>query len=838
MKYSLSDFKRAADRRMGGMELSPEGRDRLTRPARRQPGRLSLVGWAAAVAACLIMALLINLPALPGAQRLLSPGEATPEPTVNATASPTIGPAQTAAPALTPTDHSSRDPLAAQSARESAGLCLRADYKSVMYDYAGRPYYLHRASEFEYGTMNPQTDNSEDYYTEEEVMATQAGKDYYAQWPNAYFSMQLWPREERVTYLPDFGGNSSWLTYFPELDMGVLMRNIPTMPHTTMFALGSSEKLLTDFIFTEIAGFTTDGLSLASIHSEGSREYGDSVRQYGVIDSTGAWVRPPVLGWVETVYMDLFGEHSGSTLTYYFLYTYSEYEWLKDEDGNDHVRAVEGPQYLLDLNGRTLLEADRIGGLFSMGAMQDLPIPYKDSATGLYGYIDRDGRVVIKPQYHSADDFQGGLAAVSVNSDDPALDRMYGFIDLTGSMAIEPQFFMVLRGFDEESGTARVYTTYDGIERTINRSGADITSGVSIAMQQVAGFRDRLPLDATLSNWALIVLLAVLCMVTHVRRRPESDLAEHSGELGFMAMVGFALMYAAIDQNLHTALPSLLLRPYHYYDRMTYIAWGVVVVCALIGGVIYGWSMRKRYSGRAKRIAACAIMPLLPGGLRWALGACTQMDIDVAIALAAGGALGMLLAGDGSGAIGDARRRLIGLLVTIATIALILVYATWNWSGINALEGIDYSMSSLSEPDSMDAFRALLDEPEEGMQSQFGEDWRARLEGMLAQPEEHSVLTVRMRVRNVSPRANRHGLAWFSLRAPEPEDLITDYAGDGWWGEYQGEFRTDQYVRMRLGAYERGEAVFRFIVDTGDMTPQQWLDMLIAGERVNIYYTV
>lgn len=53
----------------------------------------------------------------------------------------------------------------------------------------------------------------------------------------------------------------------------------------------------------------------------------------------------------------------------------------------------------------------------------------KDEA-GLYGYIDKTGKIVIKPQFEYADDFSEGLAAVG----------KMGYIDITGKIVITPQF--------------------------------------------------------------------------------------------------------------------------------------------------------------------------------------------------------------------------------------------------------------------------------------------------------------------------------------------------------------------------------------------------------------
>jgi hypothetical protein len=63
------------------------------------------------------------------------------------------------------------------------------------------------------------------------------------------------------------------------------------------------------------------------------------------------------------------------------------------------------------------------------GKGQLLPINSSDG----FGYIDRNGKVIIEPRYQWAEDFSEGLAAVMVE------DR-WGFIDASGKTVIEPQY--------------------------------------------------------------------------------------------------------------------------------------------------------------------------------------------------------------------------------------------------------------------------------------------------------------------------------------------------------------------------------------------------------------
>jgi hypothetical protein len=71
-----------------------------------------------------------------------------------------------------------------------------------------------------------------------------------------------------------------------------------------------------------------------------------------------------------------------------------------------------------------------------------------------YGYMDRDGRVVVEPTYDQARQFSGGLAAVAVG--DICHDEgLWGYIDSQGSMVMEPQF---LRAESFHDGLAAVET--------------------------------------------------------------------------------------------------------------------------------------------------------------------------------------------------------------------------------------------------------------------------------------------------------------------------------------------------------------------------------------------
>ena len=63
-----------------------------------------------------------------------------------------------------------------------------------------------------------------------------------------------------------------------------------------------------------------------------------------------------------------------------------------------------------------------------------------------YGFIDKNGKVVIEPQFDSASNFSEGFACVKK-------DDKWGFIDKSGKMVIELQFDRV---FDFSEGLWKV----------------------------------------------------------------------------------------------------------------------------------------------------------------------------------------------------------------------------------------------------------------------------------------------------------------------------------------------------------------------------------------------
>lgn len=99
--------------------------------------------------------------------------------------------------------------------------------------------------------------------------------------------------------------------------------------------------------------------------------------------------------------------------------------------GNFYAAAENGKYMLFDLTGTKI-------GSFSCA---DIDIStdkewfaYKDAASGLWGYADSTGTVIIKPQYADAKAFSNGYAAVMSD------EGFWGFIDKDGDLLIDCTF--------------------------------------------------------------------------------------------------------------------------------------------------------------------------------------------------------------------------------------------------------------------------------------------------------------------------------------------------------------------------------------------------------------
>lgn len=97
---------------------------------------------------------------------------------------------------------------------------------------------------------------------------------------------------------------------------------------------------------------------------------------------------------------------------------------------NERVFFMEGDHWLM-----TSLEGEKIG----QDTFEEVKPFYSDNSyaavkkDGKWGFVDKEGKVIISPQYEEARSFSYGYAAVKK-------DGKWGFIDTSGKICIEPQF--------------------------------------------------------------------------------------------------------------------------------------------------------------------------------------------------------------------------------------------------------------------------------------------------------------------------------------------------------------------------------------------------------------
>jgi len=85
-------------------------------------------------------------------------------------------------------------------------------------------------------------------------------------------------------------------------------------------------------------------------------------------------------------------------------------------------------QYIFDLNGKTLFSTKKyyLSNNYNEGLLSF-------NHDGKYGYIDKNGKIIIKPSFDNANQFNDGLAAVQIN-------KNWGYIDKKGKLVIPAKF--------------------------------------------------------------------------------------------------------------------------------------------------------------------------------------------------------------------------------------------------------------------------------------------------------------------------------------------------------------------------------------------------------------
>ncbi len=112
-----------------------------------------------------------------------------------------------------------------------------------------------------------------------------------------------------------------------------------------------------------------------------------------------------------------------------------------------------------------------------------------------YGYLDKNGTIVIQPDFAFARDFSEGLAAVQVASPVKIQDDVFGYIDRNGKFVIEPHFSQA-HSFSE--GLAAVREKILGQWEYIDMSGHTVLSAL---YDQAWDFHEGLALVEDGNGW-------------------------------------------------------------------------------------------------------------------------------------------------------------------------------------------------------------------------------------------------------------------------------------------------------------------------------------------------
>ncbi|OFW62341.1 MAG: hypothetical protein A2Y74_09355 [Actinobacteria bacterium RBG_13_63_9] len=178
---------------------------------------------------------------------------------------------------------------------------------------------------------------------------------------------------------------------------------------------------------------------------------------WGYIDKTGTRVIPP---------------------RYAFAWRFSE--------GYARVRTDDKAGYI-DPSGAWIL---RLEDYLAVDEFSDGVAPVYGYDANKYGFVDKNGKVVLEPRFDEAWGFTEGLAAVMLTREDPE-GGLYGYIDKGGKWYIQPQFVNA-RPFSE--GLAAVQREVDGKWGYIDKGGSEV---LGLQWDGAWEFREGVALVAT-----------------------------------------------------------------------------------------------------------------------------------------------------------------------------------------------------------------------------------------------------------------------------------------------------------------------------------------------------
>ncbi|GHU98127.1 hypothetical protein FACS1894159_00140 [Bacteroidia bacterium] len=135
-------------------------------------------------------------------------------------------------------------------------------------------------------------------------------------------------------------------------------------------------------------------------------------------------------------------------------------------------------QVFIDKNGKEVFPALNSSGTGTMGDANIYPVRenrrvFYNATLKKYGYADKNGVVVIKPQFAQALNFSEGLAAVKTGGE---YDGKWGFIDPTGKMVIPATYILKPGRFSEGLAAVRIGSSESDCEMAyIDKTGKRAT---------------------------------------------------------------------------------------------------------------------------------------------------------------------------------------------------------------------------------------------------------------------------------------------------------------------------------------------------------------------------
>ncbi len=222
--------------------------------------------------------------------------------------------------------------------------------------------------------------------------------------------------------------------------------------------------------------------------------------KYGVINIRGEEIIPLIYdkavfdGYGKALAL---GEKIGGTdgeEQYQYGFWNFEGHQLSDMVFSDAVANIFG--YILQIEGNTYYTMDFNEGLTPFFTEDEESIVEESS---MYGYLDRQGRVAIKPQFSSAEPFSDGLAKVGLPNGDGD-GELYGYIETSGKMVV-PAIYSAVSPFVASLGVVK---TTDGEVIVIDKQGNRIMevpgydaeiivddNGLGLTLIKVTGYDDN-----------------------------------------------------------------------------------------------------------------------------------------------------------------------------------------------------------------------------------------------------------------------------------------------------------------------------------------------------------